>query len=287
MGALNWVLFAILVLYVCSMLILFVWGIYTSVKTKELFRQDPVWPSSPASWTFESFAVIFNNFAVPVTSVNGTRSVWLEELLLNTVLYAGGGAILQTIVPCFVAYLTAKFRFKFSGIVYWIVVTAMMIPLVGSDASMLQLMHSLNLYDTWFGAWIQKFSFLGMYYLVFYAMFRSIPNDYAEAAEIDGAGEVRKFISIMLPMVMGTFWTVFLIKFIEFYNDYQVPLLYIPTHPTLAYGVYYIANSTEDAFSTVPARMANCILVLVPTLVLFCIFRDRLMDKVSMGGIKE
>ena len=145
MGALNWVLFAILVLYVCSMLILFVWGIYTSVKTKELFRQDPVWPSSPASWTFESFAVIFNNFAVPVTSVNGTRSVWLEELLLNTVLYAGGGAILQTIVPCFVAYLTAKFRFKFSGVVYWIVVTAMMIPLVGSDASMLQLMHSLNL----------------------------------------------------------------------------------------------------------------------------------------------
>ncbi len=283
----------LLALYALSMTVLLLWGVFTALKTQEEFRQNVALPpgGAPWDWAWGNFVRVFENFYVPVTKiVNGTavqQNIWVEEMLLNTLLYTVGGAFIQTAVPCAVAYVTSKFRFRFSAVVQGIVIVTMIIPIVGSQASELELLMRIGIYDTIWGNWIQKFNFLGMYYLVFFAAFKLIPDDYAEAAYIDGASEWRVMISIMLPLVATTFFTVMLLKFIDFWNDYQTPLLYLPTHPTLAYGVFRLSTEPIQEMSTVPMRMAACIIMAVPVLAVFIVFRNKLMGNLSMGGIKE
>ena len=126
-----------------------------------------------------------------------------------------------------------------------------------------------------------------MYYLVFFAAFKGVSKEYSEAASIDGASEFTIMVRIMLPMVKTVMLTVFLIKFIELWNDYQNPMLYLPSYPTVAFGVYYmsVVNRTNDISTTV--RLAGSILMAVPVLILFVCFKDKLIGNLSMGGVKE
>ena len=126
-----------------------------------------------------------------------------------------------------------------------------------------------------------------MYYLVFYSSFTGVAKDFYEAAYLDGANEFTVMVCIGLPLVRYTFFTVLLLNFIGFWNDYQVPLIYLPSYPTVAYGVFSFSNSNDARLSSVPIRLTGCIMMLVPVLVLFVAFNKQLMGNVSMGGIKE
>ena len=72
----------------------------------------------------------------------------------------------------------------------------------------------------------------------------------------------------------------------ELWNDYSVPLMYIPSHPTIAYGVYEMTVTTETGQSHMTFKMACCAIMVIPTTVLFIAFKDKLMGNLSMGGIK-
>lgn len=88
-------------------------------------------------------------------------------------------------------------------------------------------------------------------------------------------------------MILPTFTTIFLIYFIEFWNDYQMALLYMPTHPTLAYGVYYMKENRDPEMSREPLRLASCVIMALPILIVFIALRDKIMGNVSEGGVKE
>lgn len=208
----------------------------------------------------------------------------VPELLLNSVLYALGSAFFQTLACCMVAYATSRFSWRICKIIYGIVIVTMILPIIGAMPSEIQILKSLHIYDTIFGTWALRGNFLGIYYLVFYAMFRSMPKAYTEAAEIDGAGHFTVLLKIMMPLVVKTFSTVLLIYFVQYWNDYQVPLVYMPSHPTLMYGMYKAALSTR--VDSVPGRLAICLVVFIPIFTVFLAFHKRLMGNVSMGGVK-
>ena len=132
-----------------------------------------------------------------------------------------------------------------------------------------------------------KMTCLGMYFLVFHATFKSLPDDFAEAAYLDGASELRVMVNIYLPLAKFTFFTILLLNFITFWNDYQVPLIYIPSYPTVAYGIFTYSNSNLTDNSNVPSQITGSIIMIVPILILFLVFHKRLIGNVSMGGIKE
>lgn len=285
--------FGILIVYSILMVLLLVWGIMTSIKTAEDFRLNKIGlPSGMVSeWGWNNFAIIIKNFSIDVSINKGgvfvPSTIGIAQMVINSLMYSIGGAFALTICSCFVAYLTCKFRYKFSSIVFTFVITAMIIPIIGQQPSELQLLRNLHIYDTMIGNWIQKFHFLGMYYLVFYAAFKSIPGDFSEAAYVDGASEMTVFVRIMLPMVKTMFLTIFLVRFIDLWNDYQGPLLYLPSSPTVAYGVYIMGiSSRSNELSSTPVRLASCIIMAVPILVLFIMFKNRLIGNLSMGGIK-
>ena len=282
------VLFAILLAYTIAMFLLIIWAVITSLKYQIDFRTNVLGlPNEKFGWAFENFSIVFSKFQSIVISNGQQKYVDCWGMLTNTMLYAGVGSIISAFVPCIVAYVTAKFDYKFNTVLYGIVIVAMVLPIVGSAPSEMQILKELGIYNTIWGNWIQKFHFLGMYFLVYYAAFKSFPSTYMEAAYIDGASEVHVFFKVVFPLIRNTFFTVLVIKFIELWNDYQSPLLYLPGYPTLAVGLFNLGNSTVGEMSWVPRRMAACIILLIPVLSLFIAFKDKLMGNLTMGGIKE
>ena len=292
-SALSICLFLILAIYCISLFVPMIWALFTSVKEQSDFLDHPL--DLPQKYMFENFSTVLEEFEVNARvnyEVDG-ETILLQEkhgfgqMVINTLLYVGGSAFAATLIPCITAYVCAKFpKKKMSGIIYAIVIATMIIPIVGSYPSEITMLKNLGLYNTLAGAWIQKANFLGMYFLVFHAAFKGLAREYSEAAEIDGANEFTIMTRVMLPLVRNAFFTVFLIKFVEFWNDYQVPLLYLPSRPTLSYGLYYVSNYTGNTISTVPLRMAGCLIVLLPILALYIAFKEKLMGNITMGGVK-
>lgn len=284
-SVLNVSLFLILVTYCVSLIFPLFWAIITSVKEQYDFLDNVL--GLPSKIMIENFGTVFEKFEVPARVGEIQEKHGFAQMLTDTLLYVGGSAFVATLIPCITAYVTAKFpQKKMSGLIYAIVIATMIIPIVGNYPAEITMLQNLGIYDTLLGVWIQKANFLGVYFLVFHATFKGLAREYSEAAEIDGANEFTIMARIMLPLVRNTFFTVFLIKFVEFWNDYQVPLLYLPSRPTLSYGLYYVSNYTNNAISTVPMRMAGCIIILIPILVLYIAFKEKLMGNITMGGVK-
>ena len=279
------VLFRCMLIYVLFLVYLMFWGINTSLKTVGDFNDNVL--GLPSQMTFDNFTTIFNNFYVRVNENGVLVPKYIEDMIINTILYALGGAFIQTFVPCVVAYAVTRFNFKFNAVIKGIVIITMILPIIGSAPAEIELLRNLGLYDSIIGNWIQKFHFLGMYFLVFTAAFEVIPKDFAEAAYMDGASEFKLFTKIMFPIVSTVFTTVLLINFIGLWNDYQTPMLYLPTHPTLAYGVFDLSRTTINELNNVPARMAGCVILLVPILIIFIAFRKKIMGNLTLGGVKE
>lgn len=279
------VLFISLIIYVAFMFYLMFWGTITSLKDVGEFNDNVL--GLPKSMTFKNFVTIYNNFYVRVNDHGVLEPRYLEDMLLNTFLFAGVGSLVSALIPCIVAYAVTRFDFKFNAVIKGIVIVTMILPIIGSQPAEIKLLRDLNIYDTIWGNWIQRFHFLGMNFLIYCAAFEVVPKDFAEAAYMDGASELKLFTRVMFPMVITIFSTIYLISFIAAWNDYQTPMLYLPSHPTLAFGVYDLSRTQINELNNVPARMAGCMFLLIPVLVIFISFRKKIMGNITLGGVKE
>ena len=301
--SLKSIIFVVLFVYAISMMILLLWGLLTSFKNIIDFESfgnvigfpDKEWSS--AEMRFGNYKYVLNNFNIKKSAefFVGDRLVSHETqsdmfmMIFNTIIYAGLGSLLSTICSCTVGFLCAKYKFKFSRFVYTFSLFMMIIPTVGTTPSMISILRGMGIYDTYFTHILQKFTFGGMYYFVFFAFFEGMSDAYFEAAEIDGASQFRIYWNIVLPLAMKIITSVALINFVGAWNDYTTSLLYTPTIPTLATGIYYLCNSggEEGSISEVPVQCAACMLLAIPILILFVFLNKRLMGNLSMGGVKE
>ncbi len=277
------ILLVCLVLYAISLFTPLAWGLITSFKKQSEFRLNII--GLPKKWVW-NYSYVFKMFFVRVPTDTGVRKVGMGFLFLYAFLYAAGCAFTSAIVPCVTSYLCARFRYKFSKIVYAVVIVTMVLPIVGALPSEIRMSKALGLYDHIWGLWIMKANFLGMYFLVFYGLFATMPMAYTEAAKIDGAGNLTILLRIILPLVKNTLFTVMLINFIGFWNDYQTTLIYLPSFPTIALGMFHMASTTENGLSTIPMRMTGAMLMLTPILALFLCLHKRLLGNLTVGGIK-
>ena len=278
------VLMIVLGIYTVSVFVPLVWGFMVSFKTRTNFVEFPF--GFPNRLEFNNYVIAIENFEYTLDGTTG-ESVGIGVMLVNTLLYSLGSAFFSTMSACIVAYATSRFNFFTSKIIYGIVIVTMALPIIGSMPSELYIVKTLQLFDSHIGMWVLKSSFLGLYYLIFFAMFKWIPKDYSDAASVDGASHYRIFFTIMLPLVLKTFSTVYLLYFIGFWNDYQTPLIYMPSYPTLAMGLYSFTFSTNYEVGSVPIKMSGNFLIFVPILIVFLVFRNKLLGNISMGGIKE
>ena len=271
-------LFVILVFYVICLLIPLIWGFYTSLKSPNDWMIDEVWPSFNV--TFENYVSAFSLLYVQV----GQTYFYMQHLLTNSVVYALGSALMAAFTTCITAYMVAKFDYKFSRIIYAIVVITMTIPIIGALPSTVEMTSKIGLFDKMAGMWIINGAFYNMYFLVFHATFKSVANDYAEAASIDGASNFGILFKIMLPLVKNTIAMVVLLYFIAFWNDYQTPMVFLKSKPTLAYGMYLLSTDPRVPYETV--RITGGMMTILPILIIFLFAKNKIMGNLTMGGIK-
>ncbi len=281
LNVLQVILLICLILYTLILATLFVWAIITSLKDSREFRLNTYkWPNKAS---INNYINAFSEFSIKVKT---GRRVSMLEMYWNSALYCFGTAFLGTLIPCITAYCCSKFKYFLSKVVSTVVVITMIIPVVGAEPAAINMARTFGFYDKIWGLWAMAATFCGMYFLVFEAVFNSFPNDYAEAAEIDGASNFTIMVRIIFPLVRNTFATVMLILFIQRWNDYSAPAIYLPTHPTIANGVFLFASSLDAAKSPVTMKVTGAMLVFIPMLIVFAVFNGRLMGNLTMGGIK-
>ena len=274
------VLFVLLAIYSLILIGLLVWAMISAFKTPRDFQTNPV--GLPEK-IVNNFGEAIKLYKIQVGGVKGRpRYAMFPQMLYNSVLYSVGCALFNTIVICLTAYCCARYKYRLSKIVYAVVLVTMTIPIVGSLPSQIQVAQTLRIYNEIWGMWLQSASFLGLYFLVFYETFASLPNSFFEAARIDGADDLSLIFRIALPLAKNVFLTIFMLNFITYWNDYQTPLLFLKSIPVLSYGLYLITQSN----AYVPMIMAAATVVLAPVIVIFVFANKKLMGNLTVGGIK-
>ena len=120
-----------------------------------------------------------------------------------------------------------------------------------------------------------------------YGYFKSISWNYAEAVYIDGGNDYTIFFRIMIPMAAPIMTTFGIMSFIGAWNDSGTMLIYLPDYPTLASGVFELSNGNDTLrYTDPPAYFALLAIMALPVVIVFIIFSDKIMNNLSIGGIK-
>ena len=281
------IVFAFLIIWVVVFVFLMLWAIMTSLKGSSDFLNNSKL-ALPEKWVFDNYTFVIANYYVTILTESGLERVWLENMIFNSIAYALLVPLAGLVMSCWVAYLTAKFNYKFSMIVYTVVVTLLILPIVGTQVSTIVLLKRMGLFDTIFGVALLNFHFVNMNYMIVHAIFSSQPKDIEEAAILDGAGYFRIFWHVAFPSVQGIVFTWYIMGFIGHWNDAANPLIYLPTNPTLAYGVYTLEETSLQGFNYVPVRLATNLLLGITIIVVFTIFSKPLLSRMnfSLGELK-
>ena len=295
----NTILLALLCVYVIGLFVPVLWSIIHSFMEDESYKDfytyhyfDEVTHFFPkdrkteATLYFHNFKKAWESITVDINGIYlqnraGDAKTW--ELFGNSLMYAVICAFVNTICPCIVAYATARFKFRFSKIIYAFVIITMSLPIVGSMPSEIRMLDNLGLLGQMKSMGILKFNFLSVYYLILFALFEGIPMDYTEVAKIDGANNWTIMTRVIMPQAMNMIVTVFILTFITYWNDFQVPLVYVPDYPTVAYFIY---DFSKAAGVKPPIKLAATFIMAMPIVVVFIIFNKRLRVSVAVGGIK-
>ncbi len=271
-----WCLFFCLILY---------WALITSfATTSDLLIRPGRIPKNP-QW--ENYLKAFDQVAMNVSvKGGGSRVAEFPELLFNTFMYAVVTPFLCLITSCTAAYVVCKYskKVKFVFFFFSLTIFCTYMPISGSIASTLKWQRAFGLYDTFLGVWIHESGAFGSMFLLYYATFKGVSNEYMEAAQIDGAGHWRIFLQVVMPQTMGVFWALYIKLLVELWNEYKTPLMYLPSHPTIALASWTMQNTSEVNFPTI---LAGLVIVITPIMIVFIIFRDKLLNaEFTLAGLK-
>lgn len=281
------VLFVLLCVYSLTMIFLLGWAFICSFKSKTDFNLHPL--SFPNSFQFSNYVNVIRDLNVPLTKVGYfDYKIYLPELFLYSVVYSVGCTAVYIFARAMVAYVIARYRFKFGAFLYAVNLVVMILPIVGRLPGELQLMRMLNFYDNIWAICFMKASFTGMDFMLFHSTFASIPKEYSEAARIDGASHWTVMLHIIFPMAKQIMLILALTNFISYWNDWSATVTYMPNYPTASYALYVFQNSNlpEIALGGIPYTLTACTIVMIPVLILFFIFRKQIMGEISFGGVK-
>ncbi|HZQ97518.1 MAG TPA: carbohydrate ABC transporter permease [Chloroflexota bacterium] len=252
------------------------WTLTTSLKaSSELMVFPPA--LLPAQLHFENFPRAWN--AVPF-------GAFYRNTAVVTVLGTLGAAFSSSLV----AYGFARGRFPGRTILFWVVLSQLMLPPEITIIPKFLIFKQLGWIDTlkplivpdWFGGGAFNIFLLRQFFM-------TIPRTFDEAAEIDGAGSFRILWSILLPLCTPALITVAILSFLRHWNDFLEPLIYLnsPDMLTLSLGLrYFLVSPSEGGEPKDHLLMAAVLMAALPCVVLFFVAQRYFVKGIVMSGIK-
>lgn len=268
------VVFTFFAIYAFLLIYPLVWGFLSSLKERFEYRRQPF--ALPKYWLWE-------NYPKALDKITDGGFTFLG-MFWNSLWFAGGSCLLNMEVTVAFAYVLNKYKFRGRNFLYNFQIFLMSVPIGSTFISTYRLYHALGLVNSPM-ILLSALGGYGMNLIICHSYWGNISWSYAEAAQIDGANFFQVYLKAMLPQAMPIMVTLGLLGFIGKWNDYMAPMLYLSKMPTLALGLFRYRTIVERS-GEYPVLFAGLILCMIPILILFAIFSDKLMQNMSIGGLK-
>ena len=268
------IVFLIFVIYAVMLFYPLIWGLLSSFKSVKDYNNSPF--SFPSVWHFENYIE-----AIKTISDDGMS---FTQMLWNSVWFAVGSAIIHMEFTSAYAYVLNKYNFRGRKFLYGLCLFMMAVPIGASFVSTYRLMHNLHLTNSYL-ILLTSINVYVMQLSLFYSYYNNSSNAYLEAAQSDGANFYTIYFKAMRPQATPILLTLMVLEFIEKWNDYMGPLLYLSKMPTLATGLYRYQSIVEWS-GNYPVLFAGIFICTLPLFIIFIFFSNKLMDNISVGGLK-
>lgn len=271
--ALNVFVYIMLGIWAIMVLFPFYWMVLTSLKGYGSYNSEYIPKFFTLSPTLENYAQAFS--AVP-----------LARYFVNTIVFTLATTALMLVIAIPAAFAFARLNFKGKNLVFTLFLSLMMIPNELVVITNYATITNLDLRNTFTGLILP--SVMSVFYIyLLKENFAQIPDELYYAAKVDGTSDFRYLMRVMLPICKPTVVTVTILKIIECWNSYVWPRLITDDK-----SYYLVSNGIqeirENGFGreNIPAMMAAVVVISVPLIVLFLIFRKKIMAGVARGGTK-
>nr|WP_103889286.1 carbohydrate ABC transporter permease [Actinacidiphila yanglinensis] len=219
------------------------------------------------------------------------RTVWDTPGFLtwwrNTLVYAVSGTVLTVVSSLPVAYALAKFRFRGRNLIMVLVISTMMLPPQVIIIPMYLFWTKQLHMDGTLWPLIIPMAFGDAFTIFLLRQFLlTIPKEYTEAARVDGCGELRTLLTVIVPMIRPALAAVALFQFFYCWNDYFGPQIYASSNPaawTLSYGLESFKGAHHTNWNL---TMAATVLVMAPVIVVFFFAQKAFIEGVTLTGVK-
>ena len=268
LGSAGYYIVAVLLAVIA--LVPFVWMISTSLKSRGALMSIPIeW--IPAEPTLDAYGEVFSRF--PFLKTIG-----------NSLFITCSFTLLTIISASMAAFAFAKIRFRGSRLVLALYLATMMIPTQVTMIPLFVVMNKLGLIDSYASVILPGiFKPFAVFMLV--QQMRAIPNDFLDAARIDGAGIFQVYRRIALPMCAPTIATLAVTTFMESWNDYLWPLLMLTDRNkmTLPIALSTLNGQYNTEYNVL---MAGSLISMIPIIVIYLCAQKQFKNGLMAGGIK-
>ena len=265
--------YSLLTVWAVIVLFPFYWMLLTSVKSYSSYNSEHI-PS------FFTLSPTLQNY------IDAFTTVPLGGYLANTLIFTVATTAIMVVVITLAAYAFARLEFRGKNVVFTLFLALMMIPNELVVITNFATITNLNMRNTFLGLILPSVTSVFYIYLL-KENFEQVPDELYRAAKVDGTSDLKYLFKVMIPICKPTLITILILKMIECWNSYVWPRL-ITDDP----GYYLVSNGIqeirENGFGreNIPAMMAAVVVISVPLILLFLVFRKKIMVGVSRGGVK-
>jgi multiple sugar transport system permease protein len=265
------VVYTALTVALLATLVPFVWMFLGSVKTEaELRRRPPTW--WPESFTWDNFAAWFGRLDI------GT-------FFVNSVVVAAF-TVLGTLVFCsLVGYALAKLDFPGKRVVFTLVLVTLMVPGVVTFVPLFVVVSKLGMVST-YPALILPFLAGPLGVFLMRQFIQDVPDSLIEAARIDGAGELRIFLGVVMPLCGPALATLAILTFLGSWNNFLWPLVVAQSEDMYTLPVALSLYSVGQNSTNYGVLLAGSVLIITPVLLLFVALQRYFVQGIAATGIK-
>lgn len=261
---------AIMVLY--SFITIYLIGItvMNSFKTKvELAKNLTGWPQDP---TFENYVRVFVK-----------DKFW--RYITNSFVLVSISMVLLVVISSMLAYGIAQYRFKGRTFLQGYFLIGLMVPVQLSILPLYLMLSKVGMANRW-GLMLIYAANLSFAFTVFLRFFEELPTAVIESARIDGASDLKVFVSIVLPISRPVFFTVGLLQFIQIWNDFFLPMVFLTKKKTftLTLAIYEYTCAFLKNWDKIFAAVT---VALIPILIIYFMFSEQIVAGLTAGSTKE
>ncbi len=270
---LNVFVYLLLGAWAVAVLFPFYWMVLTSLKSYSAYGAESVPSFFTASPTFQNYIDAFSQ--VP-----------LLRYFANTLIFTVATTAIMMAVIVLAAFAFARLDFRGKNLVFTLFLSMMMIPNELVIITNFQTITDWGLRNTFLGLILPSVTSIFYIYLL-KENFEQVPHELYRAAKVDGTSDMKFLFKVMIPICRPTIVTVLILKVIECWNSYIWPRLITddPNYFLVSNGIQELRENGLGR-ENIPAMMAAVVAVSIPLIVLFLIFRKKIMEGVSRGGTK-